>query len=78
VCGKISTHKFCSDKCKEQWQQIPVSVQDVGGFFSGMYTNSLLTTMIIVTLYFAAEIAEADGLEHIMDSNRIPITQVQV
>jgi hypothetical protein len=63
---------------KSNGNKSQLSVQDVGGFFSGMYTNSLLTTMIIVTLYFAAEIAEADGLEHIMDSNRIPITQVQV
>ena len=33
VCGKISTHKFCSDKCKEQWQQIPVVCTRCGRLF---------------------------------------------
>ena len=33
VCGKISTHKFCSDECQKKWQQIPVVCTRCGKLF---------------------------------------------
>lgn len=33
VCGIISAHKFCSDKCKKKWQQIPVICTRCGKLF---------------------------------------------
>jgi DNA-binding phage protein len=34
VCGTISAHKFCSEKCKQQWQQIPVICTRCGKLFT--------------------------------------------
>jgi len=34
VCGTISAHKFCSDKCKKKWQQIPVICTRCGKLFT--------------------------------------------
>ena len=33
ACGKISTHKFCSDECQKKWQQIPVVCTFCGKLF---------------------------------------------
>ena len=33
ACGKISTHKFCSNECKKQWHQIPVVCTRCGKLF---------------------------------------------
>ena len=33
VCGKVSSHKFCSDKCKKNWLQIPVICSECGTLF---------------------------------------------
>jgi hypothetical protein len=63
---------------KSNGDKSQLSVQDAGSFFSGTFTNYWLTTAIIAILSFVAEIAKADGLEYIMDSNHIPINQVQV
>jgi hypothetical protein len=32
-CGKISTNKFCSDECQNQWQQIPIVCTGCGKLF---------------------------------------------
>lgn len=34
VCGTTSEHKFCSDACKNKWQQIPVICSRCGKLFS--------------------------------------------
>jgi hypothetical protein len=62
---------------KSNGDKSQLSVQDAGSFFSGTFTNYWLTTAIIVILYFAAEIAKANGLVNITGLNHIPITQVQ-
>jgi len=34
VCGTVSLHKFCSNKCKKEWQQIPIVCTTCGKLFT--------------------------------------------
>jgi hypothetical protein len=75
--AKSAQINFAAMNVKRNGTKSQLSVHDAESFFSGMFTGSWLTTAIIAILYFAAEIAKADGLEHIMDSNRIPNIRVR-
>jgi DNA-binding XRE family transcriptional regulator/endogenous inhibitor of DNA gyrase (YacG/DUF329 family) len=33
VCGRITSHKFCSEECRKEWLQIPVICSECGNLF---------------------------------------------
>jgi hypothetical protein len=75
--AKSAQINFAAMNVKRNGTKSQLSVHDAESFFSGMFTDSWLTIVIIAALYSVAEIAKADGLENITDLNRIPIIRVR-